>query len=107
MDFVDRYGGIKTLPLFARGHPTLVVPLIAVEVPYHGSRLRTHLRGKAAGIRFDCDIALIPRLDFVFVELPLGEARDEDLPQAGCSTRPHRMAASIPLVEFSNEADAL
>src|SRR5271157_1849450 len=107
MDFVDRHGGLKSLSLLAHGHPFLIVPLIAVEIPNYGGRVGAHFRTQSKGIRLGRDVPLISRLDFELVNSPLLQPRDEDLPKARQTARPHRVAAAVPLVEISDDTDTL
>src|SRR5260370_32302763 len=107
MDFINRDGRINALPLAPRSHPLLVVPFVAAEIPDYGSGLRTKLRSKRKRVRFNCHVTQIASLDLILVHVALLEAGNEDFPQARLTARPHRMAASIPLVEFSGDAHAL
>ena len=44
--------------------------------------------------------------DLVFVSLPDGKARNEQLPDAAFATQPHRVAATVPDVEVANHRHA-
>src|SRR5208283_1545244 len=103
MDFVDRHGGLKSLSLLARGHPFLIVPLVAVEIPNYGGRIGAHFRKQCKGIRLGRDVSVISRFDFELVLGPLLQTRDEDFPEARRTARPHRTAAAVPLVEISDD----
>ena len=82
MDFVDRDRGIKILPLLALGHPFLITPFVTVQIPDDRGRVGTHLRQVRVRIRFEREIAMMPRLDFELVEFPLLQPRNKDLPDS-------------------------
>ena len=107
MDFVDRNRGVKTLPLLPLGHPLLITPFVTVQIPDDGGRVGTHFRQVSIRIRFEREIAMMPRLDFELVELTLPQPGDKDLPDSRPAARPHGMAPSVPLIEVSDDAHAL
>src|SRR5271166_2093666 len=107
MDFVDRNRGVKLLPLLPCGHPLLVTPFVTVQIPDDGGRVRTHFRQVSIRVRFEREIAMMPRLDFELVELTLLQPRDEDLPHPRRAARPHGMAPPVPLIEVSDNAHTL
>ena len=77
MDFVDGNRGVKTLPLLPLGHPLLITPFVAVQIPDDGGRVGTHFRQVSIRIRFEREIAMMPRLDFELVKLTLPQPGDE------------------------------
>ena len=103
---VDVHGlvlGVRFSPLL---HPRLVLPLIAVNVPDHGGGIGPKLRIVGIGIRLQHGLP-VPRLDLILVDIPLLEARNKQLENAGVvpAHLPHLMAPPIPLVEIANHAD--
>src|SRR6185436_17468292 len=91
--------------LLARTHPLAVFPLIGRRGDDRRGQ-RRNLEAQPERIDLDQDMAFAgAKLELVVV--PLARRRNEDLPYAARAQGPHGMAASVPVVEVADDADAL
>src|SRR3990172_1023721 len=103
MHLVDRHRLVEAVPLPARGHPFLVVPLI-IEVPDDGGELRRDLIENRERIGLIHAVAVEARADVVLVKGPFADGRDETFPNAGLSSRMETVTALVPFIEFADDA---
>ena len=82
MDLVDGDRLVEALAFAPVGHPFVVVPGELGDVPDDRGRLGPHLGGEAVGVGLLDEVAVVPALDLVLVDLALAEVGDEDLPDA-------------------------
>ena len=86
--------------------PRGVVPLIAVEGPQHAGGTRRALGLKGIRIGFVELLALVG-LDEIFIELALLGARNKAFPNSARMHGHQRVGLLIPIVEFTDNVDAL
>ncbi len=104
MDFVNRHRRIQRLAMLPAGHPFGVVPGVAVEVDDLRGRARRNFGREA--VRVGLLDHVIAAADFIFIERALGQAGDEQLPDAAGDVLAHRVAATIPGIEIADDAHA-
>ena len=106
VDFIDAQGRTQGIAFPPAREPGLVRPGEFAGVPHNGRLFGGHLEEKAEGIGVELDAAVgIANLKLVMRPLP--HAGDENLPDAGGSEQAHGMAAAIPVVEITHDADPL
>ena len=64
-------------------------------------------RGEAVGVGLLDQVAAVPALHLVFVDLALAEIGNEELPDAGGAPVAHRVPAAVPVIEVADHADPL
>ena len=98
---------VEALSLGSVGEPFLVVPLELRDVPDDGGCPGPHFGGEAVGVGLFDQIAVVPALHLVLVDLALAEIGNEKLPDAGGAAISHRVPAAVPVIEIADHADAL
>ena len=106
MHLVDVKGLRHVVMAGAALEPSRVVPLVAIEGPQHAGSSRRALGLKGVGIGLVELFALIG-LDKVFIELALLGARNKAFPDSARMHGHQRVGLLIPIVEFTNDMDAL
>ena len=102
---VDRHRCALPVVVAALRHPIAVLPGVGGRALDDARGLRALLEAVGVGIRLEHDVAgLAAYLELV--EMPRGESRDEELPDAGATARPHGVHAAVPAVEIPDDADA-
>ena len=105
VDLVDRDRRIGTLADGAFGHPVAVGPAVV-----GGWRDDRRLRGRQLGRAGDriglLDDAAVGACDLELVSDARTDAGDEQLPDARTVAQPHRVAATVPIVEAADHRDA-
>ena len=74
-------------------------------VEHEAGGLRAQFAGEGQRVGLEAERA-VPGGDLVAVDRPLGQLRDEQLPDAGAAERAHRVQAPVPGVEIADEVDA-
>src|SRR5215469_15169830 len=106
MDFVDADRLFVPLLSLARLDPFVVTPLEPVEIKHERSGLNPMLAKESEGITFQDDLTkTIPQLELIVG--PFHDAWNEDLPDPGFDTFPHRVRPAVPVVEVAHDADPL
>ncbi len=105
MDFVDRHRRAALDGCASLAHPRLVGPAVVREVVDDGGRPRRLLAEKRERILLQGLEAAVLAEDLVLVELALGQARDEQLPDAAFGAKAHRVPPTVPGVEIADDAD--
>ena len=77
------------------------------ELADHRGGCRTQLGSKAVGVGLLRQEITLARTDFVLVAGSHPDARNENLPDTALATQAHRMTATIPGVEITDDADPL
>ena len=106
LKFINRDRRVERLPGRALLHPFLVVPGEVLDVPDARRGFRPKLRREPVWVAFLDEIVVEPALDFVLINFPLNQAGDEEFPKARRPSRPHGVAAAVPAIEVSHDADA-
>ena len=104
MDFVDRDRRVQRVPLRARQHPVLVVPLVVANVEDDRRGAGSHFGEETVRVGLIEFSAQVGGQHFILVRRALAEARYEDLPDAGAGMQAHDLDASIPSVEWPDHA---
>src|SRR5690606_22906970 len=86
-------------------HPGIIIPLVFFNVPDDGCVFWPHLRREGHGVGFGDHVAMVMSLDLVFVDITFRKAGEEQFPDAVSRMKAHRMAAAVPIVEVSHNAD--
>ena len=86
-------------------HPVLITPLILVDIPHNRSRVGPQLRIIPIRVRLQHRVPVLG-LDFILVDLSLGQPRYKQLKNTGITHPPHLMSSAVPEVEISNYADS-
>ena len=107
MHLVNRNRLVEALAVGPVGQPFLVVPGEIGDIPDHRRGLRPQFGGEAVGVGFLDQIAVVPALDLVLVDLAVAEVGNEDLPDAGSSPVAHRVPPAVPMIEVADHADPL
>ena len=106
MHLKDVEAALHVRGLGALGHPTLVAPTIPCDVKGARRGTRDELGVERVRVGLEQQVALL-RLDDVLVELALGHALDEALPDAACRTAAQCIGRVVPVVEVANHVHAL
>ena len=106
MDFVDVDGLVDGLCGPALGHPFLVMPGEAVDVPDYRSRGRALLGGKAVGVRLVSFVAHQPGFDRILILRAYRQIGQKKLPGTAGPVA-HHIHPVVPEVEGANDADPL
>ena len=106
MHLVDVKGLRHVVVAGAALEPRGIVPLVAVESPQHagGTRRALGLKGIRIGL---VELLALVGLDEIFIELALLGARNKALPDSARMHGHQRVGFLIPIVEFTDNVDAL
>ena len=102
---MDRRHAPRIRPAPGR-HPFGVGPGEARGVADDRGGRGPQLRAEADRIRLERQQRSVGADDFVLVDRPVGEPRNEDLPDAGTDAPAHRMAPAVPRVEIADDRNA-
>ena len=102
---IDIHRILLALQFFALLHPLLIAPLIISQIRHHRGIVRAQLAGVGVRIGFQVGQAAL-RLDLILINLSGLNSRDKELENSGSILTVHLMAASVPVVEISDHADA-
>jgi hypothetical protein len=92
------------MPVF---HPWIIPPFVP-EVPHPGRGLGRALPAEGEGIAFVYLIAIVVRVDMIFVVHPMGDARDEPLPHARAIPPDFQgMSILVPAIEVPDHRNTL
>src|SRR3954454_8762378 len=89
-------------------YPTLIVPLwFCWQAMQHRGSCRRVLGAKGDGIGLERQGEAGMVANLVFLALALGQFRNEELPDAGLVSQPHRVAPAVPDIEVADDADVM
>ena len=107
---MDLVNGERLLPGIARAsplHPRGVAPSVNAFEPVHDARGgRRYLGVERVWIGLEKDVS-VRRAQLELVEIALGDAGHEYLPDAGCPVALHLVNEAVPAVERTDDGDAL
>ena len=105
MDLVDNHRFLAKVSLTPVGHPLVIMPFIAAQVPHYGGRFRPQLHGEC--IR----VGLYPQIstggfDFIFVKGACFQPGHKELPDPGSAHPSHGEKPAVPVVEIADNTDS-
>src|SRR5439155_3273217 len=103
MHFVNRHRLAQQIALSARLHPSLIAPGMVAESPNDRRRTRRSFREEGVGIRLLLHLTGA-RQYTIFVMFPSSQRGHEKFPHAAVAMH-HRMAGTVPAVEFADDCD--
>ena len=106
MHFIDVDRLLVRARVLPRLQPLGIVPLVSAEFRDDRTGARPQLHLETERVRLQQRVAL-PRANFVFIYSARAHVRDEQLPQTGAAARLHRVLATVPVVERTDDADPL
>src|SRR5512146_2263131 len=106
MNFINAERRPQSITLPALVKPGLVGPGKLASVPHNGGVFGWRLEEETIRVSFQQNMT-VQVANFVFVESPFTDARNEDFPNAGRSKGAHLMETAIPVVEIAHDADPL
>src|SRR5579864_5570073 len=101
-------GNRRREPVISRSviHPAIVVPMMMVESSHDGTAVGPQLGAERVRITLHQRQVPRPWPDFVLVNRALGGTWHKQFPYTRWSAIPHRVRASIPVIEVSHNAYA-
>jgi hypothetical protein len=107
VDLVDGERGVEDVYPGAFREPRGVPPRVPVDRAYDRPGARRHLEPEGEGVRLQQQFAGPAGADLVLVDLLLGHAGEEDLPDAGFAAGAHRVHAAVPVVRVAHHRHPL
>jgi hypothetical protein len=105
VDLVDGHGLFEPVGAGAAFHPVAVLPGVAVDGGDDGAGAGREFGEEGAGVGLHFAVAHVVGADEVFVDGAVGEAGDEEFPDAA-GAEAHGVAAFVPAVEVAGDEDA-